>query len=106
MFRRSRIRGPPVADQMARWQKLDPVELVVVAARAVHRESQEGGAGGGDHVVQLVYARHLFHNRIFVEDYAHLVPRAGDQEPGRRDLASVMRVEDVARDLVPNELVV
>src|SRR5262249_26271855 len=59
----------------------DRVELVIVTAGAVHRQSEEGLANGADHLFQLFFADAQPHEHALLR-LAHLVPRARDQEAG------------------------
>ncbi len=76
----------------------DGVELVIVALRAAHRGGEKGGAGGVDHVAQLVLPLHLVQERVLP---LHPVPRTRHDEAGGGVLA-----HGVAGELLEDEAVV
>ena len=60
---------------------LDGIEFVIVAAGAMGRDADEGGHGGGDHVVAIESAGHVFVGGAFAEfGLADEIPRAGGDE--------------------------
>ena len=74
------------------------VELVVVASRTTHRQSQEDLGGGTDHVVQLV--EQLGNHLAFLDTRASLgVPWSHPVKPGGQD-----RFGCRTGDLVPGQL--
>ena len=81
---------------------LDWVELVIVAAGAIHGEAKEGGGCGVDDVVEVVGALLARGGQIRIADG---VVRAGDEKAGGNFDTSFTRRKDIAGELLLDEAV-
>ncbi len=78
----------------------DRVELVVVASGAMDRQPEEGRAGRGDHVVQVVHSLLLRPFRSLIADD---VMRTSYEESSRRSRQPIALGQGIAGDLLGDE---
>jgi hypothetical protein len=82
----------------------DRIELVIVAACAVHGEAQKAGHGGHHHVVPVEGAGdQLVHRALAQLDVADKVPRPGCNESCSRHTAGIL-AQHVAGKLFAHKL--
>ena len=92
-------------DQLVILALRNGIELVIVAAGAVDGEAEERLADGADDVLQFVLPDDGFHRGALLL-LADFVVRPGDEEAGGDQGVGVVRVQGVAGELQPRELVV
>ena len=80
---------------------------MIVTARAMNRQAQEGGDGVGYHVVAVEHAGLLFINGALAQlDVADKVPRTGGNEPRGDDSFGIIGEEHVAGNLLLDEALI
>ena len=84
----------------------DGIELVVVAACAIHRHGHRGGERLRGHVVEIERTRGAFEHVALRFHLAHKIPRTCGEKAGSDDALRIIRRDDIARDLLAKELVV
>ena len=80
----------------------DRVELMVVAAAAIHRQPQQPGAGGRDDVVHRVRPNDGRGGGVFVPN---LIDRPGNEKTRRRFHIRIVRRDLIAGELLEHEAV-
>ena len=82
----------------------DGIKLVIVAARAVDRQTLERAHRGAHHVVAIQILRHAMIHRVLAHrDHQGVIPRPGRQETERHRGLGVLGKKRVARHLLLHE---